>query len=268
MQIIFAFFCCVFVVGWTIRHRITKRENGFPMSREFDMAILSIGSDARTKKGLGMGYLTGIIYLSPSVRTCPFASKSCMSACLYHSGRGKMGSVQYYRQKRTSLFYDDNNAFLLQLKKEIDALLRKAKKNNLKPCIRLNGTSDIDWENIPFLGKKNIFAYYPRVQFYDYTKRPISDRSKNHHFTFSWSGENEIECNNAINNGFNIAVPFYVKKGEDLPDTFLGLPVIDGDISDIRFKDKKGVVVGLRVKKNKNTDKPSKFIVNLKVLGK
>lgn len=232
------------------------------------MAILSISTDAKTKKGLKKGYLTGIVYLSPSFALCPYASKECMASCLYYSGRGKFGSVQYWRKQRTIYFNEKRQQFIEQLKKEIDALLRKAKKNNLKPCIRLNGTSDIDWENIPFLGKKNIFAYFPRVQFYDYTKRPISDKSRNHHFTFSWSGENELECFNAITNGYNIAVPFYVKKGEDLPDTFLGLPVIDGDLSDIRFKDKKGVVVGLRVKKNKNTDKPSKFIVNLKVLGK
>jgi hypothetical protein len=232
------------------------------------MAILSISADAKTKKGLKKGHITGIVYLSPSFALCPFASKECMKSCLYYSGRGRFGSVQYWRRERTKYFTEKRDLFLLQLKKEIDSLLKKAKKNSLKPCIRLNGTSDIDWGNIPFLGAQNIFEYYKKVQFYDYTKRPIDNRTKNHYLVFSWSGENKEECINAIEKGYNIAVPFYVKKGEDLPAIYLGLPVIDGDISDLRFKDKKGVVVGLRVKKNKNTDKPSKFIVNLKVLGK
>jgi hypothetical protein len=237
------------------------------------MAILSISADAKTKKGLGLGYLTGIIYLSPNIRTCPYASKACMVACLYHSGRGKMGSVQYYRQKRTSLFYDNNSAFLAQLKKEIDAFIKKAKKNKLIPCIRLNGTSDIDWENIPFFGYRNIFGYYPKIQFYDYTKDPsfiydVFRSSSNHHITFSWSGENVKHCINALKEGINIAVPFNIEKNNELPKTYKGIEVIDGDISDIRFNDKKGIIVGLRVKKNKNTSKKSKFIINLKVLGK
>lgn len=35
---------------------------------------------------------------------------------------------------------------------------------------------------------------------------------------------------------------------DKLPKTYNGYEVIDGDLSDMRFKDKKGVVVGLKYK--------------------
>jgi hypothetical protein len=51
-----------------------------------------------------------------------------------------------------------------------------------------------------------------------------------------------------LNNGGNIAVIFDTKKGEGLPTSFWGRPVVDGDKSDLRFLDAANVVVGLRSK--------------------
>ena len=51
-----------------------------------------------------------------------------------------------------------------------------------------------------------------------------------------------------LDNGGNIAVVFDTKKGEDLPPSFWGFDVIDGDKSDLRFLDADNVVVGLRSK--------------------
>lgn len=45
-------------------------------------------------------------------------------------------------------------------------------------------------------------------------------------------------------NKINVAVVFKV-----VPDTFMGHKVIDGDLNDLRYKDLKGVVVGLKYKK-------------------
>ena len=41
---------------------------------------------------------------------------------------------------------------------------------------------------------------------------------------------------------------FSTHRGDALPGTWHGFPVIDGDLHDCRFLDPKGVVVGLRAK--------------------
>jgi hypothetical protein len=51
-----------------------------------------------------------------------------------------------------------------------------------------------------------------------------------------------------------------VFRGE-LPETFRGLPVIDGDKDDLRFLDPKGVVVGLKAKGSAKHDK-SGFVID------
>ena len=48
--------------------------------------------------------------------------------------------------------------------------------------------------------------------------------------------------------GYNIATVFGIKKTLPMPETYLGLPVFNGDESDLRFLDPKGVVVGLYAK--------------------
>jgi hypothetical protein len=51
-----------------------------------------------------------------------------------------------------------------------------------------------------------------------------------------------------LRKGGNVAVVFRVKKGQPLPKMWNGYEVIDGDIDDLRFLDKKNVIVGLRAK--------------------
>ena len=67
---------------------------------------------------------------------------------------------------------------------ELQAFINKAEKKGKIPCIRLNGTSDIQWEYIEYQGK-NVFDTFPDVQFYDYTKIPTRkiDGIKNYHLT-------------------------------------------------------------------------------------
>jgi len=92
---------------------------------------------------------------------------------------------------------------------------------------------------------------YPEVQFYDYTKHknPELRVRENYHLTFSYSGENLGETLRVLAGGkVNASVVFGVKRGRPLPREWEGYRVIDGDRHDLRFKDRKGVVVGLRAK--------------------
>jgi hypothetical protein len=227
------------------------------------MKLLSIGNDSKTSKGEKFGWLTGILYLAPSdvsglVNTCPQASKGCRVACLYSAGRGAFSNVQKARIEKTRLYVQERETFFGHLVQDIVSLIKKAKKEGKKPCVRLNGTSDIDWENqtLPF-GTKNIMEMFPSVQFYDYskrTKRVIQSRDasqpwpSNYHLTFSRSESNQADVEKVLKAGGNVAMVF-----KNLPLLVGGLAfnhlVVDGDLSDLRFLDARlPVIVGLKAK--------------------
>ena len=109
------------------------------------------------------------------------SSKPCWMYCLDESGRGVFDNVQEARQKRAALFLKDRPAYKAKLVKEIKALERKAKRENKRAAVRLNGTSDLRWERI----FPELFGMFPDVQFYDYTKVPERVTPDNYHLTFS-----------------------------------------------------------------------------------
>jgi len=217
--------------------------------------VLSVDSDAKTSKGVAKGYLTGILYLSPSnlftdVNLCPFASEACRSACLFSAGRGQFYITTRARVIKTIAFLSDPLRFMGTIVRSIDSLIKKAKRLNLIPTVRLNGTSDIDWTRFNLkddLEHIDIFEYFRNVQFYDYTKRPrlaVRNDHRNYHITFSDSGDNQ-EYIDIQPEHTNIATVF---AGKQLPATYNGKTVINGDESDLRFLDPKGVIVGLLAK--------------------
>lgn len=233
------------------------------------MKLLSVNADAKTVKGVKVGVLTGILYLAPSdesgvMNTCKNASKGCRAACLFTAGRGAFSNVKAARIAKTVRFVKDQTQFMLDLVDDIAALIKKATKENLVPAVRLNGTSDIRWEDV-LLNGKNVMQIFPNVQFYDYTKDPsvlvtIFDSKQlpaNLHLTFSKSESNDSAIVRAVNMGMNVAVVF---SGKTLPATYLGRPVINGDDSDVRFNDPNGVVVGLKAKGKAKRD-TSGFVV-------
>ena len=126
---------------------------------------------------------------------------------------------------------------------DIERLIEYCKKKKLTPCIRLNGTSDLRWEKMPFQSMKNIFSLYPRMQFYDYTKQPLRNRRdaidlKNYHLTYSLTEQaiSGRRMREYMQFGINTAVVFQVKRNHRLPSSYAGYDVIDGDVSDLRFK--------------------------------
>jgi Gene product 88 len=217
------------------------------------MKLLSVSTDAKTTKGESLGFLTGILYLAPATttkwNTCPMAKiAQCDKACLYTAGRGAMNSVQKARIRKTEWFFEDRQSFMQQLVVDIDKLFFKAKRMGLTPLVRLNGTSDIRWESIPINGYKNIFEAFPDVQFYDYTKDANRrDLPANYDLTFSYSGVEGFQpfVAKALKKQMRIAVVF--RKEQDIPTTFMGIPVVSGDNSDVRHLDDK-VIVGLYAK--------------------
>ena len=216
------------------------------------MRLLSVDSDAKTVKGRKLGYATGILYLAPAnesgvMNTCQFATKGCKSSCLYTAGRAAIfPMIGRARVAKTIWLHNDREGFIEQLRADIRALIRMAKRKHRIPAVRINGTSDLPWLAMQMAQE------FPELQLYDYTKlpRPWSRTKANYHVTFSHSETNLAECIEALQHGINVAVVFDTPKGKPLPDTWNGFSVIDGDTHDLRFLDthRLGLVVGLHAK--------------------
>ena len=197
-------------------------------------------------------YFSRILYLAPhnladGKRTvCPYATTAqCHEPCLNTAGMGKFSNVQQSRIRKTLLFLDEYDTFMEYLIQDINKFIGECFKLDKIPCVRLNGTSDIQWEH-QLVDGRNVFEIFPDVLFYDYTKIPTRKVShiKNYHLTWSYSEANDkyaklfddVQCNKAV----------VFRK--ELPETFRGLKVIDGDKHDMRFLDESNVVVGLTAK--------------------
>ena len=173
--------------------------------------------------------------------------------------------IQKARIRKTVQFFFDRDQFMLDLAYDIQKAVAFAKKQGLTPVIRLNGTSDLSWEKyeVPVFCTKNIFELFPNVQFYDYTKvlgRKVAD-IPNYHLTFSKADGNDADVAKAIEQGYNIAAVF-----DEMPATYMGLPVINADETDLRFLDPKGCIAGLKAKGKAKKDYTG-FVIRLKELA-
>ena len=218
-------------------------------------------------------YLIKRLNLAPSnisgFNTCASASKGCKEACLHEAGNPVfMPQKTLGRVNRTLLLFKDQAKFKYMASKEIRNHEINCNKHGLKAVIRLNTTSDIMFEKSKF----NFMQDFPNVQFYDYTKhfkRMIKylkgSMPKNYHLTFSRNEVNDFQVTQVLKAGGNVAVVFR----KELPKTYKGFKVIDGDLHDLRFLDNKNVVVGLKEKltlnKQGKLDRDnSGFVVDLK----
>jgi hypothetical protein len=210
--------------------------------------LLSKGStNAKTAKN---SIETLILYLAPftqnskGINLCPKATAGCAAACLFTAGRGAFSNVAQSRMNRTEYYLHDRKAFLAQLAKEVNSQAKKVPTL----AVRLNGTSDIKLVEMLTL-THDIAA---NVIFYDYTKIPSKagnrKTTQGHDYIVTYSfNEGKDAIPNALevlNRGGNVAAVFR----KELPDTFLGYPVIDGDASDIEMLKHRGVILGLKAK--------------------
>lgn len=225
----------------------------------------------KMSKNAKVGVLSAIMHLAPAdssgFEVCPARSEGCTKACLHYSGHQTQRKFNA-RRKRTEWFFEDRMGFMLQLRYEIALLVRRAWDLDLRPAVRLNGTSDIPWEVVNAGGGLNIMKHYPEVAFYDYTKR-VNRRwlPDNYKLVFSRSEDNGAACVKAIKSGMNVAVVF----APALPEVYrIGnreCPVVDGDAHDFRYGEYEQydspVVIGLTAKGKKGREDQSGFVVRV-----
>jgi hypothetical protein len=248
------------------------------------LKVLAVGNDAKTVKGLKLKVCTAILYLAPANEAgrgnlCPNASQGCRAACLFTAGRGRFDNVREARIKKTLRWFDDRRAFLVDIVRDIQKLESYCRRQRLTPAVRLNGTSDIPWENVILPDEGcSIMGLFPRVKFYDYTKNPhraIKAASgklpSNYSLTFSRAEDNRRQVAQVIHAGGNVAAVYsadrfdgftWSAKGiargiaNPMPERYFpdGPRIFNGDNTDARFKDPKGVVVALRAKGDAKSD--------------
>lgn len=226
------------------------------------MSLISVGTNAKTKKGDSDLAVTAIMYLAPSTisgyETCPSKSKGCSEACLFTAGRGAMNSVQQARVRKTKLFFEKQDQFLADLKNDLTLFDSYCKQEGLQGYVRLNGTSDIKWEDF------DLFSSFPNIRFYDYTKRTDRDFENlpsNYKLTFSRSEDTTDEELLDLVKNINVSVVF-----AQVPETHLGIKVIEGDLTDLRWEDPGNVIIGLSAKGAAKKDS-SGFVIQPKLIN-
>lgn len=186
---------------------------------------------------------------------------TCVGSCLFLSGidevlkgrSGELSNTLKKRVRRNFLFYKDRKFFMILLRANIEALKVNHSLLGETLAIRLNTLTDIDFSEF--------IASIPKVQFYDYTKVYNRKQSENYHLTYSFNGDSNqwALMDKLLRKGNNVAVVFH----GDLPDYYKGFSVINGDLSDDRTLDDRGVVVGLRIKTTrKGGDKNSLLVAS------
>ncbi len=127
-----------------------------------------LGTSVKVEKGEAQGVLTAVAYLSPGreagVNLCPMAA-GCEAGCLgTTTGRLRMDQATRARISKTLWFMLYREHFLRRLHWEITGHTMTAEALGMRAAVRLNGSSDIKWED------HGVPQAHPDVQFYDYTK--------------------------------------------------------------------------------------------------
>jgi len=262
----------------SIRKQQTK-QTLLAMRHDFNFSYIGgVNLTAKIAHGKEYGIDTYTLYFAPyklsGQNVCAKATKECIMGCLNTSGRVKMDKkniIVNARTQRTIAFYEQREKFMTLMIHEISLAKKRSEKKGTIFAVRLNGTSDLSPEIFKAFGQ-NILELFPDVQFYDYTKvlnrKKLVEKYPNYDLTFSYTGYNWSECQQALSDNVRVAVVFDVKRGKALPKTFNGYKVIDGDLNDYRPMDEKNVIVGLRWKdianrENNTAIKNSPFVVKV-----
>ena len=229
-----------------------------------------LSSSSKTRKSESVGVLNRVLYLTSGV-LCPAATPECRRLCLGHtSGRMSQFQSARARDRRTALYFEDQDRFLDILFDDLHDLVLEAKECEMTPAVRLNGSSDIVWERLHV----HLFAEFKNtpLEFYDYTKLLPRYRHflagefdgkpwpENYHLTFSM-GEavrDEVAIS-LLEAGGNVATVFW----PHLPESWHGFEVVNGHKHDARYLDPPGTVVGLLAKSRAAENDESGFVVQL-----
>ena len=191
----------------------------------------------------------GGLSLYPNDTICPFRNiAECAEPCLVASGRGGFDNVKSARKAKTYFYQNYRELFIEQLKKELANFEKLCFKNGVVPYVRLNVISDIQWE---LETNGAIPQSFPNINFFDYTKiaKRLDRTPSNYELMFSYSNAPKYRA--SVDRALKTNVPMSVVFYGEMPQSFLGKTVVNGDNSDIENLKHKGCIVGLKYKNAK-----------------
>jgi len=175
---------------------------------------------------------------------CAASTRECRALCLATAGNGRYDSVTAARILRTQWLWADPVYAVSLAVAERDRWVA-AHRDVPRVGWRPNILSDIPWETVA----PAMVAPTPRVRAYDYTKLWDREGTDRYRLTYSRSERtDDAAVVAACQDGRNVAVVFSTSRARPLPERWLGVPVVDGDVTDWRVGDPHGVIVGLRAK--------------------
>ena len=224
---------------------------------KFNLLSLNTKLEKSIKK---FDIITAGLALAPHARSghnvCANAG-FCSAVCqLWFSGRTVTAPVRDAMLRRTHLLFDNHAEFMRQLRDDLWKVVRESDKTGKPAYVRLNVASDLNW--------RAIISEFPTIRFYDYSKikSRCTDAAQgklpaNYSITPSYSERmHSASFRSYLRHGLNVSVVFNVEycpqhnRIGELPKTWRGFPVIDGDNHDLRHPDfdGRGNVLGLRFK--------------------
>jgi len=213
------------------------------MNNHLNLLDTGNGNTKIAKTNRGGLYRVASLSLMPDRILCPGSKAAgCFEGCLKGAGRGRFDNVAAGRQWRSDLWHQDQGQFLERLINELGNFSKLCQKNGITPAARLNTISDIPFE------KFGIPELFPEIYFYDYTKRAarLNKTPDNYRLMFSYSGRAQYQ--NQVQIALGAGVPIAAVFRDQLPGSFLGRPVIDGDKSDLINSKAGPVIIGLKAK--------------------
>ena len=232
----------------------------------------SVNSSQKIVKGEKLNFDTLVLYLSASknagVDLCKFASTGCRLACLVASGhallesRAGKNTIAISRIVKTWLTVYRRDIAESVLCAEIESAKKRAEKRGRKFAVRINGTSDLCFNDV--------INAFPNVQFYDYTKDPERVALPNYHLTFSYADLSKSRIKHyrqALKRGQSIAFPVIASDFEEaceMPDCY------SMDNTDLRFLDNSGKygILKAKVTNDLQAGVKNKFILSANELRK
>lgn len=211
-----------------------RRDNGY----KGDASLLGAPStNTKLSKGAQLIYgLTLLPWTASGYNACPNATDGCAEACvLMTAGRGVMSNVRFAREVKTRFAAEHPAEFLSILYWELSKIAKRGDS-----IVRLNVASDVRWEYV--LPE----AFDLPMDYYDYTKWPTDKRSplSNYRIVYSRNErDGDAPAVDYVRNGGTAAVVF-----RDMPESWYGLPVVNGDDHDDRTVEPAGTIIGLSAK--------------------
>ena len=204
------------------------------------------GTDLLVRHDLAVAVGSTVLEVERVLRhtVCPMSTKGCRAGCVTaESVNARNERSQRARLARhLFLMFKPASAFALTAH-HLDRACEQYGRRGAR--YRVNVSDDIRFE----LLAPGLFSVAPRP--YAYTKWSPEQRPGRKGFRLVYSGSertSDQEIVDMCNAGHRVAVVLDVPRSKDLPATWHGIKVVDGDKTDDLWQHPEGVIVGLRSK--------------------